>query len=50
MDINGIDGYAYENDVMENETLENGKKKKKNGKKGKKGKGDFDPHEVTVKF
>jgi len=28
--------------------MENGKKKKK--KNGKKGKGDFDPHEVTVKF
>ena len=46
----------YDNDLMDNDTLENGKRKKKapkNGKKKKKGgsqDGDYDPHEVIVHF
>ena len=50
-------GYEAENDIMDNDTLENGKKKKKaapkNGKKKKKSKDtstDYDPHEVIVHF
>ena len=38
---------------MDNEVMDNGKKKKKakkNGKKKNKHKGDYDPHEVIVHF
>ena len=48
----GVANYLInENDLMDNEVLENGKKKKKakNGKK-KKHKDDYDPHEVIVHF
>ena len=48
------DDYAYDYYELENDLMENGKKKKKAAKNGKKKKkshdSDYDPHEVIVHF
>ena len=51
----GYGGYAYPsaNALMDNDTLDNGSKKKKkskNGKKKNKSKKEYDPHELIVHF